>query len=146
MSCPTWSHVHGFKMRIKQLDIENKILVIAASAARVVFTMTPGLFSGVDGWLVEWEIVQSTLYNLGVKGRTKFTNEDLKAAFGLFDHDDVSSWLIKQYRVQAANQGRFIRFEEFLNIPGPGTGHDGDPNISIFVDEEMQNAIRLLVG
>lgn len=42
-------------------------------------------------------------------------------------------------------QGAFIRYGNFLNIPSPGTGHDGDPNISILIDGPIRRAVRQLL-
>jgi len=32
-----------------------------------------------------------------------------------------------------------------LNIPCPGTGHDGDPNVSVYIEESIQRAIEQLL-
>lgn len=49
--------------------------------------------------------------------------------------------MIRRYGGTTADQGRFIRYNRFLNIPGPGTGHDGDSNISVEIRSEMQDAV-----
>lgn len=72
------------------------------------------------------------------------SKDNFKAAFGLRDGwcPEGGSGLICAYGGEAAFQGQFIRWKEFLNIPGPGTGHDGDPNISLQLSGEIVEAAR----
>jgi len=87
-------------------------------------------------------------------GSVIFPDQVLLAAFCLTDDPGVgvdwSQWLLDQYGGDLAIQGRFIHWTSqhttFLNIPCPGTGHDGDPNISLEVTPEIKDAIRQLVG
>ncbi len=55
------------------------------------------------------------------------------------------SWLVGRYGGNSAVQSKFIRWGNFLNIPCPGTGHDGDPNVSIYVTDEIREAVRKLL-
>jgi hypothetical protein len=141
---PVWCHNHSLKMRLV-VSTENRV-VIRGSAATLAVT-----FHEVDKygrrWRINWLVMQSVSEN--VRGEVEFYEDHLAAAFGLTDKPpsfpELSQWLIDRYGADVATQGRFIRYQDYLNIPCPGTGHDGDPNISVLLDEEMKEAVRLLI-
>ena len=139
---PIWCHHHGSKMCVKKFSKENHLLVIAASAASVRITRRS---STADGWwFVEWEVVHSQQEK--VNGCVIFGSDELRAAFGLSgDSGRFGDWLIERFGAESAEQRMYIRWKNFLNIPCPGTGHDGDPNVSIHLNEEIQNAVRQLL-
>ena len=143
---PIWCHHHGSKMRVEQLDQQNHILVISGSAAKVTIRKASSVYPDAKGWFVDWKVVQYKPYDEGACGRSQFNDEDISAAFGLSESSGkFGEWLIKQFGADSAEQGKYIRWKNFLNIPCPGTGHDGDPNVSIHLDEEIQNAVRQLL-
>jgi hypothetical protein len=114
-------------MMVESFDKRNQCLVIAGSAARV--RITRRAFTVDEGWNVEWEVVQSQ--QTKVIGCTHFNTHELRAAFGLSEETgEFGDWLIERFGAESAQQGKYIRWKDFLNIPCPGTGHDGDPNIS----------------
>lgn len=144
---PIWYHGHGRKMYVERFDRKNHTLIISGSAAKVVIKKASSVYSDVKGWLVDWEVVQFRPYEEGVLGRTHFDDDDLAAAFGLSDDsDEFGDWLIERYGADSAAQGKYIRWRDFLNIPCPGTGGNGDPNISIDLDDEIRNAVRQLLA
>lgn len=144
---PNWCHMHGSKMSVRNFDQENSILVLDSSAATVVITKGSSMFPGHEGWFVDWKVVQSAPQKVGVQGRAWFSDQDIKSAFGLsnisgkYDH-----WLIEQYGADVAEQGRYIRWKNYLNIPCPGTAHYGDPNVSIHLEENIRNAVQKLIS
>lgn len=76
-------------------------------------------------------------------------NQIVAAAFGLTDYLPMQlpgDFLLEKYGGDVACQFLFIRWQDYLNIPGPGTGHDGDPNISIKLTDEIKEAIRALLA
>jgi len=136
---PIWWHNHGTKMQVEVPDETS--LTIAGSAAKIVITRK----SGSSGWFIDWTIQHSGPTQ--ASGRTFFLNDELKAAFGLTDESgDYGDWLIEQYGGESANQGQYIRYNAFLNIPCPGTGHDGDPNVSIEIDDSIKRAVQKFLG
>lgn len=142
---PNWCHHHGVKMRITRINLHNHEVVIAGSTAKVTITKSP--YSQFDAWFVEWEIVQSTAYREEVRGRIRFSSDDLAEAFGLSESSGKNGgWLRDRFQADCAEQGKYIRRGDFLNIPCPGTGNDGDPNISICLDDEIKDTIRQLLG
>ena len=77
-----------------------------------------------------------------VQGWLRLTTAELKGAFGLADYlPPEAASLILCYGGTAAAPGKFLRYERWLNIPCPGTGADGDPNLSIEVSQEITAAI-----
>ncbi len=143
---PLWYHHHGDKMAVSEFDLPEGILVIAGTAAKIIIRKASFLFPNLPGWFVDWEVVQIRPSEQGVKGRIRFDDEDLACAFGVSsDSGKFGDWVIKRYGAEAAEQGKYIRWQDFLNIPCPGTGHDGDPNVSVRIDEKMQDIVRHLL-
>lgn len=132
---PSWWHHHGWKMEVKELLLDQRKLTIEGSAARVVIQRAADVlpnFESSHGWIVEWEVLQGDSYGKPDGGQRYWTDGDLAAAFATDGTRD------------AARQGNYARNGHFLNIPCMGTGHDGDPNVSIDVTGEITEAVRSL--
>ncbi len=144
LGIPNWCHMHGSKMKIKEPHVSNSLLIITGSAASVKITRYGTIAD--KKWSVDWEVIQSRYDNEKSSGRVIFSSDVLRAAFGLTnDSGDCGRWLINRYGADSAEQGKFIRWRNFLNIPCPGTGYDGDPNVSIHLDDEIKDAVRQLL-
>ncbi len=143
---PEWWHHHGIKMRLKSIDHQQKQLVISGSAATVIIRKAPSVNPQTkEGWFVDWEVEHYVPYGIKAQGRCHFTDEDLGIAFGLMVSPIPDERIVDQYGIVSFRQGKYIRLNNFLNIPCPGTGHDGDPNVSIELDEEIREAILKLL-
>ena len=135
---PDWCHHHCRKMELTAIGICKDYLILQGSAAELVISRKGG------NWLVSWKVIQSL--DAQTIGQTIFTSEDLSRAFDLTnDMGKHGEWLIDRYGGTTASQGKFIRYKNWLNIPCPGTAHDGDPNISIDIDEGIKKAVMDLV-
>ncbi len=144
---PIWCHHHGSKMKVVEFNEKEHRLVIEGSAAKVIIKPGSEVKEGGEDWVVEWEVVQHVAYDEAARGRRQFDSDELAAAFGLNDKSGFfGQWMIDQYGAHSAEQGKYIRWKHFLNIPCPGTGHDGDPNVSIHIDDTMRDAVRLLLA
>ena len=143
---PVWCHHHCHKMRLTEHDVVNRRLVIAGSAATL--TIEPPSGPLMNTWTVTWKVTWKIRHSWGeVQGCIWFKKEELMTAFGIIDGPcRFGQWIIDQYGADAAEQGQYIRWREFLNIPCPGTGHDGDPNISIELDTKIHDAVRRLLA
>ncbi len=142
MSYPNWCHMHGRKISISKLVLGKlRSLLLKSNAVILIISQEKD-----NLWSVFWEIIFAP--NSKVEGNILFTAKELKIAFGLSDDENSKSgqWLIDRYGADVAEQGKYIRRGDFLNIPGPGTGNDGDPNVSIHLDNEIKNAIRDLLA
>ncbi|MBY0472844.1 hypothetical protein K2Q00_00980 [Patescibacteria group bacterium] len=96
-------------------------------------------------WHVSWKINHG--YGM-VGGFVNLTNTQLELAFGLKDDSDGSTRAVVERTgipFDAALQGCFVRWGQWLNIPHPGTGMQGDPNISIELDDEIVAAVQALL-
>jgi len=139
---PTWFHHHGHKMHVSQI-LSGRVLYLRASAASLKIRHPSEDENDWNRWLIEWEVIFSRSEK--VNGAIQVSQEELLAAFGLGNiESEYSQWLLDRFGGDVAAQGRFIRYQEFLNIPCPGTGHDGDPNVSILLDDEIKEAIRAI--
>ena len=141
---PIWWHHHGHKMILLEEDKTgydpNKV-IIRGSAAEVIVSKHPNI---VDYWFVDWKVVQSM--EEFSKGRTSMRFWDMERAFGLSDErDEHCDAILEKFGGTTAHQGKYIRYLQYLNIPGPGTGHDGDPNVSIELDSNIQETIRRFI-
>jgi hypothetical protein len=140
-SFPIWWHPHGSKVCVRRLDKERCLLILAGSAA----SLRIGHTANNTAWTVEWEVVQIRDQQKA-SGRVVFTPDQLRTAFGLSDDSDADGdWIIERFGAHAASQGAYIRWRDCLNVPCPGTGHDGDPNISIKITRPIQEAVRKLL-
>ncbi len=141
---PAWWHHHGTKMRRDEFHPKEKLLAIVGSAATL--KISKSTTKGCEHyWQIEWEVRQSlSEFSAGV---VLFTNDDLSTAFGLKKVvvPSHSTHLIRRYGGDRAFQGKYFGSGDYLNIPMPGTGHDGDPNISIDIDDAIKDAIRQLL-
>lgn len=137
---PEWWNTHGTKMYFRPEESTNHRIVIRGSAARL--RIRP---SHADKWNVEWEVIHAI--DEKVNGNVVMDEDDLKSAFGLEDTSHwTGSWVLNRFKGTCARQGSYIRYQNYLNIPGPGTGHDGDPNVSIDIDEEIKTAVAKLLS
>ena len=139
---PEWWNQHGHKAQVTHSYKEIKTLTISSTAMSVDINQHPkkkGL------WRVRWRIDYSM--SEMTRGEVYFSSEELESAFGLSEKSGESgNWLIERFGGDVAGQGKFIRWKDFLNLPCPGTGHDGDPNVSIFLDDKMKECVRGLLA
>jgi len=78
----------------------------------------------------------------GVQGIRTFKKEELLTALDKTDHKGLTDEIYaKRFSAELALPGLFIRSGNFLNIPGPGTGYDGDANISIYLNEALRASL-----
>ncbi len=138
---PKWWHHHGIKMRVEKLSQANKLLIITGSAASI--RITSRTMRNDDGWYVKWEVLFDR--DCKVNGQVWMATDNLRAAFGLSENSGkFGQWLIDRFGADSAEQGMYIRYKDYLNIPCPGTGHDGDPNVSILLDDKIKEAVSKL--
>jgi hypothetical protein len=128
---------------MKLVQSNERQVTIEGSAAKV--TIRPVSEDMRRGWYVIWYLQHS--FVTSVQGQAFMNDSDLESAFGLSDEYNPSGnqWLIDQYGGDCAHQGRYIRYKDHVNIPCPGTTHDGDPNVSIALDEAIKKAVRELL-
>ena len=138
---PAWFHNHGTKIKLVKCDIPAGIVRMKSSAVEVEIRRYPAH----SGLFIEWDIIHSPTDC--VSGTVRMAKTELASAFGLTDEmGRFGDQLINSYGGTVATKGKFIRYDEYLNIPCPGTGHDGDPNVSIMLDDRIKNAVHSLLS
>ncbi|MDD4901716.1 MAG: hypothetical protein PHE24_01115 [Patescibacteria group bacterium] len=139
---PDWWHSHGDEMRITNFIRENGYLAIGGRAEQLTISknFTENYYD------VAWRVVHGP--SEIVTGCRIMKKESLQNAFGLIEAtiDNQSQWLINHYGGDAAEQAKFIRDHNYLCIPCPGTGRDGDPNISIKLNKKIKQAVAKLLA
>ncbi|MEY2664589.1 MAG: hypothetical protein RIT04_397 [Candidatus Parcubacteria bacterium] len=136
---PLWFNEHGNRVAWTGFDnaaSQKPIMLLGSDAVEVKIYSYSG-----HGYIVEYKIVQSP--DAHNSGKIWMSKEQIREAFGLSSVCPAhsSQWLADEYGADVAAQGKYIRYGQFLNIPGPGTGKYGDANVSILVNETMQAAI-----
>lgn len=141
-SNPAWHNPKSFNLNLVAVGLFKDSMLLQGSAAELRVTKQ----QKGEGWILEWGICSA--YS-EVKGKVYLDRHEFQAAFGLsdtlFDKQNHSDWWTVKYGADVGYQGKFIRLRDMLNIPGPGTGLDGDPNISIYVTAKIQDAVSSLL-
>ncbi len=139
---PQWFHHHGRKAHI--LEESQQKLTLGTEVCWVSLEKAVG----PNCIRVRWGMVHNIGEGAGENGGYRsFSIQDVELSFGMSDgQGKFQALLDQQFGCTTANQGLFIRWENYLNIPGPGIGHDGDANISIHLDDEMVRAARRFVA
>lgn len=141
---PIWFHHHGTKVTyigFNHANAPERTMLLKSSVVKIeIYPNRPG-----TGYIVFYVITQSPETNN--TGQIWMDKEDLEAAFGMRSTCEAfgGQWLADKYGADVAHQGKYIRYGNFLNIPSPGTGSDGDPNVSLHVDEKMREAIKDII-
>lgn len=163
---PRWFHPFGFNMYIRpgeshlhELSWSDgfRKLVIATEVSPLeeiseiisaVLMIERSLITNDYHWVLVWELSYGLF---DVYGRiAMFWERELLKAFChrpavVEDETGNSQRLIRRFGGNAVHDGKFIRWNRFLNIPGPGTGDDRNPNISIYITEEIEKAVVELI-
>lgn len=146
-SLPDWWHVYGRKMQPREVDVENRRLRIVGSAATLIIELSAEGFEAVP-WRIRWEVRHAN--GTRAAGESRWSGAYLSAAFGLTNRLPLLSFerqrFLERYGADVGEEGYFIRRGWYLNIPQPGTGHDGGSTISIEIDEAIRSAIRTLLS
>ena len=138
---PVWHHHHSRKIDVEHVPESSNGNVVKLSANATELVITSNLPN--PGHTVEYVIKHGG--SSETHGRVWMGQSDLCTAFCISNvcyADGGGQHLLDRFGGDVAVQGRYIRFGPCLNIPGPGTGHDGDPNISVYVTDEIQEAVR----
>lgn len=145
---PDWWHRGGKQMRVEKFGPRKRSLKIGNSATWLEITAFHTEDRG-NLWEIEWDILQPFYFDshAGSRGKITFNNDQLAVAFGLKPAEIPahSRLLTKRYGGDRAFRGKFFAVSNYLNIPMPGTGMNGDPNISIEITREIRDAVAQLM-
>ncbi len=141
---PEWWHHHGKKIVLdnrERLPGHAEDIILCSQATNLSITHCEGRRIR---WILRWTIVFSCESHL--EAQQFIDTRTLEEMFGIRECIYANSrWLIKKYGGSSARECVFLRYKDWLNIPGPGTGNDGDPNLSVYVTEEIRDAIRVTI-
>jgi hypothetical protein len=138
---PEWFHPGGLAMQFVERNERRMIFASRWSSLKVLV-----LPEDKELFAVRWNVKHGS--NEFVDGTVFFSNELLKMAFGLAPAvvTPCRRAFVERYGADYAVQGRCVKRGPHLNIPGPGTGCSGDPNISILLTPEIQREAALFLG
>jgi hypothetical protein len=144
---PDWWNFHqGSKMNVRPVD-DGKLVIapILPNGARIEITRHSK--KGENGWLVAWERIVQEPYRK-ITDSAFFKDEELMGAFkiSIGSTGGSSEILRKRFEADFAEEGKYIRCGNYLNIPRPGTGEDNDPNVSILLSPDIINAVLDLIN
>jgi hypothetical protein len=135
---PKWWHPHGIKMIMPKRQKRGH-LIMESGAAHLEISKNSG-----GGCTADWKI-RHTMSSV-VNGSIFMTEKEFKQAFGISEQtDEFGDDILAEYGGSSARAGVFIRYQDWLNLPCPGTGHDGDPNISLKLTEEIKKEAKSFI-
>lgn len=133
-----WWHPHGIKLILAERKTRGP-LVIESGASRLEISKNPG-----GGFVADCRIRH--IMTSVAHGRIFTTEKEFKHAFDIaVQTDENGSEVLLEYGGTAASTGVFIRYKDWLNLPCPGTGFDGDPNISLKLTEEIKKEAKSFI-
>lgn len=140
---PAWWHKRGLHMK-ETPPSDGALVAESGSAELLIYNI------GRDSCVVQWEIVHIVGLS-SVEGKTRMGYKDLIVAFdldpqGLAKTSGDADWLKERYDADVAVPGMFIRKGDYLNIPAPGSGCDGDPNLSMKLTEAIKARVASEIG
>lgn len=147
---PPWWARQGLKM-VADANSEHGLVIISnANAASLRISRNDG--SG-ERYTLAWSVAHLDAHS---HGSLCLEKAELLRAFGYSDGHDPSEdgfgeggEMLEErigLRLSAAMLGRYARRGPYLNIPHPGTGLPGDPNISVYITPEIRTAVVALTG
>lgn len=142
---PQWWNYGGREMRVDAEASNDRMIVLRGEKAwvKILFLekeATPFCFR------IEWEL---THWSGTTSGNVKMMAESLMVAFALAPrkpYPPMNPTLDLMCKADAGEFGCFVRKDRWLNIPNPGTGHHCDPNLSVFVTDEVQEAVQKILS
>ena len=120
---PKWWHAGGNKLEVHEIVLEGTNPCVKLKSKKVTITITPDM-RNKNHWKLKWSILHV--------GRASSIDGEVT----LSDHEMQNAFLRASTQgKEISNSGYYCRLEDWLNIPNPGTGEDGDANVSIKVGE-----------
>lgn len=139
---PNWFNPHGLKMSLGDYPIcqahENEVMVGSNAAhLRIRLSMI------IEG---KYQVIWMITHGPGefVQGQVQLSKYELEEAFDLCP-SPPRNMFSEFNNLDVGIQGHYVRKNRWLSIPALGNGFDGDPNISVFVTDDLQDAVRKLI-
>jgi len=130
---PDWWNENGFRMRIHTWSPGKRELYLATPFTEFAKLRITSLRDAGSYFRLTWSINQVVGEN--TSGEFDLSRDDLEEMFALGECEDRDDPVHEHYE----------REYGYLNIPKRGTGKDGDPNLSVFVSNEIRQAVSDLL-
>jgi hypothetical protein len=142
---PAWWSEMGRKAHVSGMP-NGVNLTITTNSAHFILSRRPEGDLWKNEWNGEWIIHVSEKEE--IRGNRFFSPDELKAAFGVSGWTSVAEDIdgCMRFGADIFVPGKFILKDAYLNIPCPGTGCKGDPNMSILVDGEIRASVAHLLA
>ncbi|MFA5187883.1 MAG: hypothetical protein WC460_00800 [Patescibacteria group bacterium] len=143
---PNWCHGMAHKKRVESQTAEDKLakrLKISASCVWLTISFLPEATTD-ECWLVEWRIEHSWEH-ISHRGRI-FTKANLLSAFNVGPAEIPKDLIYPGCPAEAVYPNKYIRFREYLNIPGPARLTEYDDSFSIIIRPAIQKAVLELIS
>lgn len=127
---PTWFNTKGFEMKVDEFDGVSFLSIKGKNC----FLRIQKREELKKQWMVQWEI--------------RFDESGLERVSGwrFFDNLELSWAFAPEYSYEAQKiHGKFVAWHRYLNIPCEGTGEKGDPNISVYLSNEITRCMMKLI-
>lgn len=145
---PLWFNDNGHKITPQSLNMFTPVDVDLLFGKGVTSYVGIKQVGKRPKYLVAWYLAHTGgLDSPQTTGRIECDPRELRKMFCLDDtmEDPDSNWLIHRYGGTTAVQGKFLRWGQYLTISGPGTGQNGDANISVFVSERIRDEVAIML-
>lgn len=129
---PAWWHKSGSKMRLEGAGRQGKDPFILIASRRVLLEISAAS-ADYSSWNVRYQINHDATSGVGDSGNRVLSSDELLLAFTRVEN------IVRR-------PGKFFRYGSYLNIPCAGTAQDGDPNVSLRIDEKIETAVRQLMA
>jgi hypothetical protein len=137
---PRWFYQAGATVCVQSFLQDKKILKIGSDTIEIQILPMKGK-TGI--WCVRWKVFHAP--SEYTEGARVFDPPMLQRAFWL-QSGEAPPWTAGRYPCDDAVLGHFIRKGNHLNIPGPGTGLEGNANASLLLTKEIQDCIVTMLA
>ncbi|MFH1145597.1 MAG: hypothetical protein V1707_01385 [bacterium] len=143
---PSWWQTHGTKVTLNFGGSKSMAVDLSSHVVSVSITRDKGMRDkGISDYKIRYTIDH---FWGSTKMEIYFTTEELEGAFGLSDYSGEGVVAVKRTvneTITCATQGKYIRKGRYLCLPGPGTSLQGDPNLSLYIHDEIREAMKNLI-
>lgn len=134
---PSWWHHCGGQLRLAAATDDRLTLVSPHASLQV--------HRDDQSFLVTWEIRPTGSVDPYVE-RTIHVSPAVLGMMFKIDEDRHEEYLWHgQHLVTEYSEQHFVRWHRYLNLIYPGSGQDGDPNLSVYLFDSIRQAAAALV-
>lgn len=129
---PRWFHPAGAGLSVRWKSKKKKRIILTSKLGA---TTTISFKSSEKKWRIDYRLGNG--HHTNTKNSVFLTTAQLLRAFNV----KIGHYSKRPYAIK----GLCYRKDNFLNLPQKGTGLDGDPNLSIYLKDEIKQELIDLV-